>query len=121
MGAKKEKLDHSQVIDRPMQEWSRIFRIQSRCYGYKVEYNRNQELVYVPDSVSRIDRLNPTSAVICHQKVFSKFWPTIWVNTALAFLKHPEKFPEDYDKVPYDDIRVHTDEGIERIVADDDV
>ena len=42
MGAKKEKLDHSQVIDRPMQEWSRIFRIQSRCYGYKVEYNRNQ-------------------------------------------------------------------------------
>ena len=121
MGAKKEKLDHSQVIDRPMQEWSRIFRIQSRCYGYKVEYNRNQELVYVPDFVSRIDRFNPTSAVICHQKVFSKFWPTIWVNTALAFLKHPEKFPEDYDKVPYNYIRFHTDEVIERIVADDDV
>ena len=109
------------MIDRPMQEWSRIFRIQSRCYGYKVEYNRNQELVYVPDFVSRIDRFNPTSAVICHQKVFSKFWPTIWVNTALAFLKHPEKFPEDYDKVPYNYIRFHTDEVIERIVADDDV
>ena len=109
------------MIDRPMQEWSRIFRIQSRCYGYKVEYNRNQELVYVPDFVSRIDRFNPTSAVICHQKVFSKFWPTIWVNTTLAFLKHPEKFPEDYDKVPYNYIRFHTDEVIERIVADDDV
>ena len=69
-----KKMDHSEVIERTMEEWSHIFNMVSKAYGIRVtSYKGNQDIVYVPDFVCRIDSFKSHCAVICHKRVFDKF------------------------------------------------
>lgn len=117
-----KKMDHSEVIERTMEEWSHIFNMVSKAYGIRVtSYKGNQDIVYVPDFVCRIDSFKSHCAVICHKRVFDKFSPTIQINSAIAFLKHPEKYPADYAKVPRNFIKQNSNDVLQRIIDDDDV
>ena len=116
------ELDHSEVIERSMEEWSHIFSMVSKAYGIRLKsYKGNQDIVYVPDFVCSIDSFKSHCAVICHKRVFDKFSYTIQINTAIAFLKHPEKFPDDYAKVPRNFIKQNSNDVLRCIIDDDDV
>ena len=119
--ATKEKLDHSQIVERPRAEWERIFNLSEMAYGTKLtSYKGNQPLVYVPDFVCRVTHFKPHCAVICCKRVFDKFDDGIKMNTALAYLRKPDRFPDEYAEGPRSYIKHNRGAVIGRIISEDD-
>ena len=119
--ATRKKLDHSQIVERPRTEWNHIFNLADMAYGTKLtSYKGNQDLVYVPDFVSRVVHFKPHCAVICHKRVFDKFDDGIKMNSALAYLRKPDAFPDEYAEGPRSFIKRNRNAVIGKIVSEDD-
>ena len=107
MAEKKKELNHAECIDRDLGEWESIFSISLRAYGWRVDrYKGKQKLVYIPDMIDGTmvcflsEKLSGDFAVICNKRLWEKLakHPSMDKNrilTAIAFLKHPEAFPEE--------------------------
>ena len=96
-----EEMDHAACIERPPEEWRKLFLSYATGYGTRIDfYHGRQKLVYVPDWVNFVGGFNEDCAVICHKRVFDKFRNEIRINSALAYLNQPDKFPGDYANVP---------------------
>ncbi len=116
-----EQLDHSEIIERSMEEWSEIFNIERKNYGIKIsKYKGNQSLVYIPDFVNRATNFKPTCSVICQKRLFDKFQPEIKINSSIVYLKMPEKYPGDYSKGPKSYIKQQPNKVAQKIISDDD-
>ena len=105
--AEKKELNHAECIDRDLGEWESIFSISLKAYGWRVDrYKGKQKLVYIPDMIDGTmvcflgEKFSGDFAVICNKRLWDKFakHPSMDKNrilTAIAFLKHPEAFPEE--------------------------
>ena len=116
-----EQLDHSEIIERSMEEWSEIFNIERKNYGIKIsKYKGNQSLIYIPDFVNRATNFKPTCSVICQKRLFDKFQPEIKINSSIVYLKMPEKYPGDYSKGPKSYIKQQPNKVVQKIISDND-
>ena len=117
-----EEMDHAACIERPPEEWRKLFLSYATGYGTRIDfYHGRQKLVYVPDWVNFVGGFNEDCAVICHKRVFDKFRNEIRINSALAYLGQPDKFPGDYANVPRNYIKKNRRVIEERILHDDDI
>ncbi len=104
MAAKKQEIDCSEIIERPLAEWRRIYSTESKAYGIRVNrYKGTQKLVYLPDTIEGekvvlYGYFPDDCAVICSKRLFGQLGDPVRVATALACLERPEKFPGEYGK-----------------------
>ena len=119
--ATKKELDHSQIVERPREEWNQIFNLTEMAYGTKLtSYKGNQPLVYVPDFISKVTHFKPHCAVICRKRVFDKFDDGIKLNTVLTYLRNPDCFPDEYAEGPRSFVKRNRDAVIGKIISEDD-
>ena len=118
---KTDSLDHSEIVERSLEEWSEIFNIERKNYGIKIsKYKGNQSLIYIPDFVNRATNFKPTCSVICQKRLFDKFQPEIKINSSIVYLKMPEKYPGDYSKGPKSYIKQQPNKVVQKIISDND-
>ena len=107
MVAAKQELNHAECVERDLKAWKKIFSLTEKAYGYRINaYKGAQKLVYIPDEIDGkkvaflYDGAFPADcAVICNKRLWDKLPSTIQENSAWAYLKHPETYPEAYAKV----------------------
>lgn len=113
---------HSEIIERSMDEWEQIFKIERKNYGIKVtKYKGNQKIIYIPDFVNRAVGISSDCAVICRKTLFDKFTPDIKVNSAIAYLREPELYLGDYSDGPRQYIKRSSEIVIKRLIEEGSV
>lgn len=107
MAGKKEEIDYSEIVDRSRGEWSEIYTTVSKAYGLRINrYKGKQKLVYLPDMIDGEKVVLYTEfpsgvAVICNKRLFGQLDDETQINTAVAYISNPEKFPDEFGKIPH--------------------
>ena len=107
MASNKKELNHAECCERDLAEWEKIFSLSLKAYGWRIDrYKGKQKLVYIPDMIDGTmvcflgERFSGDFAVICNKRLWDKLAKHLSMDknrvlTAVAFLKHPEFFPEE--------------------------
>ena len=127
MAGKKEEIDYSEIVDRSRGEWSEIYTTVSKAYGLRINrYKGKQKLVYLPDMIDGEKVVLYTEfpsgvAVICNKRLFGQLDDETQINTAVAYISNPEKFPDEFGKIPHNFILKNTKAVLKAIFEKDDV
>ncbi len=128
MATTKKGLNHADCIERDLKEWKKIFSLSVKAYGCRINaYKGTQKLVFIPDIIDEMkvafvqeDSFPADTAVICSKRIFDKVSSRICLNSAIAFLENPERFPDEYGKVQKNFILSGKGNVVSALVARDD-